>query len=277
MYHYNDRELFPQYEAENLIQQSEKFRKNRQSEEAIRASEAAVTLLKQNNPGSEYYALDELGMAFMDAGKMEGAIPCFREATEVISNRFYPNHPSMISALDHWCKACIMAGDLELAEQICQRSLSIKQASHHPQDIHVLETMRVLADIQRQQGKYQEAEALLKKAVAIVQQSTMGPVEEFLYELGLVYLDQDRKEDAESVLFEALTIFAGRLGKHRRFAMCVEAYAEAVKRFGLREDSWRLLAKANLMMLNSTRNTSIENMPGALYFEDGLYPTTILH
>ncbi len=275
--HYNEREVLPLFEAENLLNDSAIFRKQNRHEDAIRASEAAVVLLRQNIPGFEFDALDELGMAFMQAGKMEAAIPCFREATEIVTRQFYPNHPRMVNALDHWCQACIAAGDFELAEQICQRSLSIKQSSQHPMDTHTLETMRVLGEIQRKLHKFNEAEGVLKKALAATQQSTIGPSEEFLLELGLVYLDQDRKEDAESVLFDALTIFAGRLGKHRRFAMCVQAYAEAVERFGMREDSIRLRSMANKMMAQSTLNTSVENKPGMLFFERGLYPTTILH
>jgi tetratricopeptide (TPR) repeat protein len=270
--------LNQQYLADDLAHRARIMRAHGDQEAAIELYQQALHIRERALPGTEYDVYDELGQTLFETGDFEDAIECFRSAAEIVGRQFYKEHPLVTHILDHWAEALINSDHLEEAELLIKQSLDIKQKSILLTDSDTLETMRMLAEVERKLGNFDEAEKILKKAIAIVEPTTIGPTEEFIYELALVHLAQGRLEEAADELKKALNIFASRAGKNRRYAVCLYTYASVLGQQG-HTDEAELLSKDATAILADTAGSPErpENQANLPLFESGLYPVTILH
>jgi tetratricopeptide (TPR) repeat protein len=246
---------------------------------AARLCEEALALRREHLPGSEYISLKELGNVYFVLGRDEDAAICYRQAADMVARQFYPEHPALIPIIDDWARWALERGNLVEAERLCQHSLQLKQKAILPNDIHTVETMRTLGEVLRRLEKYKEAESILKQGLKHVEDSTIGPVEEFYLELALVYQDQGLYETAEGYFRAALPIFARRAGKNARFAMALKYYATLLRQTHRGLEARRLDEEADAI-LNSIppREKRIQNnSPQQTWMAEGLYACTILH
>jgi tetratricopeptide (TPR) repeat protein len=242
--------------------------------------EQALAIRQENAPGTEFNCLDELGKTYMLQHDFDRAIDTFQRAIELIQRDYYDEHPLIAPILDDWAFCCIQQGQLTKAESLCQHSLAIKQKSLLPQDVKTLETMRTLAEIHRRLERYPEAEKLLMQALKIVEPATIAPVEEFYYELALLYQDQAKYDEAERYFRLALPIFANRGGKRARFATGLKSFASLLRATDRGREAERLDYQASEILEELRSQPPIphsQNVPGSVFFDGGLYPCTIVH
>jgi tetratricopeptide (TPR) repeat protein len=270
--------LNQQYLADDLAHRARLMRAHGDQNAAIELYQQALHIREKALPGTEYDVYDELGQTLFETGDYDDAIECFRSAAEIVGRQFYKEHPLVTHILDHWAEALINSDHLEEAESLIKRSLDIKQKSILLTDADTLETMRMLSEVERKLGNFEEAEKILKKAIAIVEPTTIGPTEEFIYELALVYLAQGRLEDAATELKKALSIFACRAGKNRRYAVCLNTYANVLGLQGHTDEAELLIKDATAILANTEGSPELpENQAHLPHYESGLYPVTILH
>jgi tetratricopeptide (TPR) repeat protein len=277
---HRDEHLDKVYVASHLEQRARRHRAAGSLKIAADLLEQARALREENAPGTEFTVLDELGKTYMLQHDFERAISSFQRASELIQRDYYDEHPLLIPVLDDWAYCCIQQGELTKAEALCQKSLAIKQKSLLPQDVKTLETMRSLAEIHRRLERYPQAEALLRQALKIVEPATIAPVEEFYYELALLYQDQGKYEESERYFRLALPIFANRGGKRARFATGLKSFASLLRATNRGREAERLDYQAMQILEELASRPPIphsQNVPGSLFFDGGLYPCTIVH
>jgi tetratricopeptide (TPR) repeat protein len=272
--------LDPVWAASNLERLALRLRHHGQAASAVEMYEQALKIRKIEIPGTEYGVLDELGKTYMSLNRFDEAATYFADAVALIGKDYYAQHPLLAPILEDWSYCSCQQNDLPQAEELCKRALEIRQKSMLPQDVHTLETMRSLAEIMRRQGKYTEAEALLKQALKYLETSTIGPEEEFLYELALLNQDQGKYAEAEQYFDQALHRFAQRAGKAARFATCLQSYAALLRATDRGAMADKLAQQAKAILDDNNRRIlshSSQNEPGSLLFTEGIYAASILH
>jgi tetratricopeptide (TPR) repeat protein len=246
---------------------------------AIDLLEEALRIRRTDIPGTEYDVLDELGKTYTLSDHLDKADKSFASAVALIERDFYADHPLLAPILEHWSSERLSSGDLEHAAELAQRALGIRLKSLLPQDVHTLESMRSLAEILRRLQRYPEAETLLRQAIKLLNDSTIGPVEEFNYELALLYEDQGRYQQAEELFGKALDLFVHRSGKSDRFATCLKSYATLLRATGRGARADQLDMKAQAIIYETTKQPlrqTEQNMPGRLLFTEDIYACSIL-
>jgi tetratricopeptide (TPR) repeat protein len=278
--HRNDERPDPVYVASDLERRARHQLDYGSPSLAVQLAEQARHLRHQQLPGTEYGTMDLVGQAYLAMGEYDKARCCFQSAVELIQKDYYAEHPNIAPILDHWALCCVEEGQLVHAEELSTRSLAIKQKSLLLQDVHTLETMRSLAEIKRRLEKYKEAEALLQQALKVVEPSTLGPVEEFYFELALLHQNQAHYTEAEEYYKKALPIFVHRAGKSARYATCLQSYASLLRETKRGAEAKKLDAEALAIVDETGRNRLAQldqNKPGIILFYEPLFPCTILH
>ncbi len=137
----------------------------------------------------------------------------------------------------------------DYAEAEKQWSAALKEAEGFgPQDTRLATSLNNLAVLYRAQGKYAEAESLLKRALAILEKA-LGPehprVATALNNLALVYKAQGRYTEAEPLQKRALAIFEKALGpEHPHVATSLENYAALLRKTGRSDEAAKMEARA---------------------------------
>ncbi|HEY9789282.1 MAG TPA: tetratricopeptide repeat protein [Candidatus Obscuribacterales bacterium] len=278
--HRHDEKPDPVYVASDLERRARQQLDYGSPSLALQLAEQALHLRREELPGTEYWTLDLVGLANLALAEYERARNAFSEAVELIQKDYYEDHPNIAPILDHWAFCCVEEGELIKAEELSKRSLAIKHKSLLLQDVQTVETMRSLAEIQRRLEKYKEAEALLQQALKVVEPSTIGPVEEFYYELALLNQDQAKYDEAEEYYKKALPIFVDRAGKSARYATCLQSYATLLRDTKRGAKAKKLDAEALGILAEISENRLAQldqNKPGSVLFYEPLFACTILH
>lgn len=151
--------------------------------------------------------LTHLSDVLAQSGRMDEARRLSREALAIQRRVLGPNHPDVAVAL------ATMAGrapDLAAAESLYRAARDIQRVALGPYDRAVALTDRDLAGILQARGKYDEAEAMLRESLAIVERDS-GP-DHASAAMGMVVLGdllrvyRNRPAEAESLYDRALGI-----------------------------------------------------------------------
>lgn len=269
--------LARQWEADDLCRKAHSLLASGLITEARESLQRALQI-RREIPGTEYGVVHDLARCAIALNDYPGAEELLDEAIAIAERRFYPDHAAVAPMLDAKCYCAINQNNWSDAEQLAKRSLQIKQRCELGTATDVVETMRTLAVIQMQLGKFAEAEALLKKGLTLTDESTIGPVEEFHWQLGRLYFKQNRLADSGMHFAKALTIMPIRAGKNHRFAYCLKDYAELLKRQGKQTEAEKLERDAAAILRTvQLANSPIQDWPAPLYFAEALYAPTILH
>ncbi|MBO0790394.1 MAG: tetratricopeptide repeat protein, partial [Ktedonobacteraceae bacterium] len=104
--------------------------------------------------------------------------------------------------------------DSEEAEHLFVQALRIREQQLGPTHAEVAETLNGLANLYRDQGKYEQAEPLYQRALDIrKQQGPTHPHTAFtLHDLANMYWDQGKYQQADPLYQQALAICEQRLG-----------------------------------------------------------------
>jgi tetratricopeptide (TPR) repeat protein len=266
-----------QWQADDLCKRGEALCRAGRAQDAIPLYEQALEL-RRKLPGTEYEVMLSLARVLIIGGEYVRARQLLAEAIAIVERRFYSEHADMAPLLDALAACAISEHNWSEAEQLVERSLKIKQRCELGTACDVIESMRTLAVVQIQLGKYDKAEELLKKGLTITDESTIGPSEEFHWQLGRLYVETNKPEEAQRHFAKALALFPLRAGKNHRYAFCLQDYAQFLRRKGEDAAAETLESDAKKVLESPVTNALPEqDLAKPLYFADGLYAATILH
>lgn len=116
------------------------------------------------------------------------------------------------------CSVAERSGLLSAAEQACGAALAIAEKHDYEHGL-ISDLLYRLGRLERQQGKFIEAEILTKRSLGIEEQSgEQGSVASRLIELSLSTAGQDRWQDGAQLLERASPMAGGLTGEERKTA-----------------------------------------------------------
>jgi tetratricopeptide (TPR) repeat protein len=227
--------------------------------------------------------LNEFGTIAFWRGHHLEAEKYYKQALETLELATYPQHPILAPVLDHLAHLYIAMDRFDQADEMAQRALSIRQASMLPNDSATVENLRMCAIIAIECGKLPEAEHLLEKAILILEPSTIGPFEEFIYLQASVFQLLGKNDEAEAAYKRALITFANRQGRPARYAACMTDYAKFLRQIGRVKDAEKLeqcipkLNEAYAMEEAIGTKELDRDLPDTDVYQCLVYPVTIFH
>ncbi len=227
--------------------------------------------------------LDERGTLSFWKGRHAEARAYYEEALLTMEKATYSAHPSLAPVLHHLAHLYIAMDRFPKAAELAHRALAIRQASLLMADSTTVENIRMCAIVEIELGNLIEAESLLKKAIAILEPSTIGPFEEFIYLLAEVYQLQGKNEDAEACYKRSLLTFATRHGRPARYGACMSDYAKFLRQLGRVKDAEKLepciprLLEATHMEEDTGTRELDHDLPNTDVYQTLMYPVTIFH
>ncbi len=224
--------------AEVLNYQAAQLERQGKYNEAIPLSKKALLLNKKqlgDNHPTTAINLNSLATLYTNQGRYTDVEPLYKEALAIIKKQLGDNHPTTATSLDNLATLYINQGRYTDAEPLYKEALEIrkkqirnnyfriisifdslpreKQLGDNYPDIAI--SLNNLAELYQSQGRYSEAEPLLKEALAI-DKKQLGDNDPAtaasLNNLAVFYIDQKRYIAAEPLLKEALAIDKKQLG-----------------------------------------------------------------
>lgn len=151
---------------------------------------------------------------FMDKGNESQAKGDFFEAKKqyeaalFAAEKLAENDQNLEKAMAALATLDARLGDLDAAEKLWKRLLSLKEKSGIRDNGEIAAIMMRLSAVNRQQGRYAEAESLAEKALNIAKTLRKEPCSEwvpFLNNLAVIYLDRQKFAAAETMAKSAIT------------------------------------------------------------------------
>lgn len=173
-------------------------------------------------------ALDNLGWALHLSGNNKEAEEALNKALSILEKAYYADHAALAPVASHLGHVHGALNNLEQAEAMFKRAMDINGKTLVGDHHCIMDSTHNLAEVQRKMGKHADAEALLKKAMKGVD-TPLGPIDEFLFDLALVYQDADKAGDADTTYKQAITALEQR-SKPYRLAECLESYAAFLRK-----------------------------------------------
>jgi tetratricopeptide (TPR) repeat protein len=194
----------------------------------------------------EAVRLHDLAVTRQAAGKLQEALPLCRQALAIMEHAIGPHHPDVANILNTWAGMYEELGESAEAERLAQRSVAMIEEVTGGTEMEVLQvqSLGMLAEIYRMQGRYAEAEPLYQQALAI-KKKVLGPehpdMAMTLNNLAVLYKSAGKYAKAEPLYRHALAIFEAALGPtHPKAITCRQNYAELLR------EKWRQAKAAAL-------------------------------
>ncbi|MBY0550818.1 MAG: tetratricopeptide repeat protein [Candidatus Obscuribacterales bacterium] len=271
---------------DHLIGIAKELRKGRQNVAAEGLMNEALVICKQlesEDAKHLYQILDELGTIAFWNGKHPEAEQYYKEALETAESATYASHSCVAPILDHLAHLYIAMDRFDSAGESARRALAVRRATVLKTDAATLESMRMCAIIEIELDHMDEAKALLREAIAILEPATIGPFEEFVYLMAQAYQMEGRNADAEGCYKQALLTFESRRGRPARHASCLQDYANFLRQQGRVKDAEKLepmLPRLNeAVVMEEAAGTSevYHDLPNTDIYQVLSYPVTIFH
>jgi len=145
------------------------------------------------------WILNDLGIALKERHDYRGAISLFREALK-IRERIYPeDHPDRIEGLSNLGYVLLLAGERQEARGYLQAAVDAQVRTLGPDHWRVAGVRQSLGELERQEGRLDQARELLEQSLAIFdkpKKNTDPRGAEILVSLGLVEESQGRLAEA---------------------------------------------------------------------------------
>jgi tetratricopeptide (TPR) repeat protein len=150
--------------ARTMWRLADALRERGQSEAAEPLARQALEMMTRyfgrQNPQTGQ-VLNSLGMILMEIGRRDEAEPMFVEATEILRNTVGPQNPLATLTLSNLAAAYRDRGDLAGAERIAREAFALRERSF---GVPLEESIGLLADVVRAQGRPEEADQLRRDA-----------------------------------------------------------------------------------------------------------------
>ena len=175
--------------------------------------------------GAYTHALGTYQLANGDFGAAEETL---KKALELTEKAYYAGHFALAPILDDLADLYLRQEKLADAESILVRQLDIVDKTCSGDHRLTFETMHKLAYVQRKLSKTAEAEKILLKALKTID-TPLGPIEEFRFDLALLYEETGKTAEAETNFKLAIGGFEQRRN-FRRMADALLAFAAFLKK-----------------------------------------------
>lgn len=223
------------------------FERCRYRESASKLREAAALFGEMDDPLNQALALQELGNAENAARNHDEAVRALEQALELwehlAANQRADNTWRLLNNL---AVALSDKGALDDAEGYCRRALHACQQQKGEEHPQTAVCSLNLADIHRQQCRYQEAEELLTSALDVLDRT--GD-ENFAYGvsvLAMLHDDRGHFKEAEDLYRRASELLASQVGEsHPEIARLLERHGSMLARSGRAEEGAAMLQKAS--------------------------------
>jgi len=142
-----------------------------QSFETSEEIRPTATNLSEDETVEAAVKLHEESIQVFEQGDPEQAVLLAREALRLMEQAVGPDHPDVANILNHLAGIYLDQGQHDQAEQLCRRAVEIlEQIEGIDDDIDrlLVQALGSLGNIMRHQGRYQEAEAPLLRALSLV-------------------------------------------------------------------------------------------------------------
>ncbi|MBY0460309.1 MAG: serine/threonine-protein kinase, partial [Gemmataceae bacterium] len=203
-----------------------------------RAKDARLAHLGPDHPDA-LRSMNQLALAYRDAGQFASALPLHEEVVTRSTNRRGRDHPDTLAALDGLATTLTLAGQPERAVALLDEALALSTARRGRRDPDTLTYMSHLAKAHQRAGRADQALTLYEEAC---QHSTASPNPDQTStmsarnDLAAAYLLAGKPDKAWPLYDLLLKSYTVQLGRdHPDTLACIHALAEAyigVRRWG---------------------------------------------
>jgi tetratricopeptide (TPR) repeat protein len=224
--------------------------------------------LRRTVPGrgdlSAAETLEDLSTLAYQRGGWRQAEVLEQQALAIFRRRLPAGHPRLIKSLGDLGRVYFQQGRFGEAEPLLKRAVAGLERAVPPDPLAIAEASNALAELYRAEGRYEVAEALFRRGLAFARKA--GDVEllpAILGNLAGVYRDQNRFEEVEPLLAEALALRERRAEEEpEALAGTYLNQADVYRLQGRYEDAEELAAKA----LAGSRRLDAEDPNRAWFF-----------
>ena len=203
-------------------------------------------------------AMDRLATVLCAKSQYKEAEQLLVDALAMMEKAYYADHYNNAPIAEHLADCLSAQGRYQDAEPLMKRAMDIYSKTLVGDHHEIFQATQKLAEIQCHLSKYPDAEALLKKAVKATD-TPLGPVEEILYDLAVVYQLQGKDADAETTYKQALSIFQQR-DKYHRLADCLDSYAGFLEKKDRKSEAEPLRKQAAMLRQEFLVNPAEKNI-----------------
>lgn len=234
------------YESEALLDQAIKAESKRQFSTAANLLDQAIKRREKalGEDVSVAQLMDRLGVVLTTLGKYDDAQKTLTNGLAMAEKGLYPAHGLLVPFLQHLAELYITQNKFAEAEPFAARALEISEKTLSGEHRTTLQNIHRLGMVQRKLDKQADAEKTLTKALKHID-SPLGPLEEFKYELAMLFQAQSKTAEAEKAYKEAIDGFEYR-SNLPRLAQCLTSYAEFLKANDRAGETDALLARAKV-------------------------------
>ena len=184
----------------------------------------------------------QLGETALLAGNTDAATTYFQKAASVLEATFYAGHALIAPVLEHIVNILMAQGKYAEAEPICQRAMEISDKTLSGEHRQTLGLTVKMATIQMKLGKWADAEKLLTKSSKNVD-SPLGPLEEYQYMLAQIQDEQGKPEEADKLYKSAIAALEQRKS-YATLVECLGKYAAFLKKQSRQKEVAEIEAQA---------------------------------
>ncbi len=193
-----------------LLSQGEKEDAIRQYRESLRLLRE---ILDEQHPDIAS-CKSNLATALSRNGDHNQAEILLHEVIDSKRSRLGDDHPQLANSLAILGRVCLRQGHLEAAEAHLESALAIQRDAFGAESLSVSKTLAGLADVLRERGQVERAAEVAEQSLAMKQRLGGNELTVSLSKgvLGSCRVVQERFEEAESLLLEALEVHDSTLG-----------------------------------------------------------------
>jgi tetratricopeptide (TPR) repeat protein len=189
-------------------------------------------------------SMNNLASAYMDARRLDKALPLLEQTLELHKARLGPEHPDTLCSMNNLALAYMHAGRIDKVLPLLEQTLELCKARLGPEHPHTLTSMNNLAEAYWAAGRLDKALPLLEQTLEL-RKTRIGPEHPDtltnMNSLASAYQAAGRLDEALPLFEQAATGMAKRGFRHQYAALIVQktinAY-EAARQLD-RAEAWR--------------------------------------
>jgi tetratricopeptide (TPR) repeat protein len=253
--------LMTLFEADKAKIKAQHFERHGRYDEAESHYRRSLELTKKalgDNDPEVAKTMDALARVLARKSQFKEAETLLREALALMEKAYYADHYNNAPIAEHLADCLSAQGRYEDAEPLMKRAMDIYAKTLVGDHHEIVRATQKLAEIQCHLNKYPDAETLLKKASKTAD-TPLGPIEEILYDLAVVYQLQAKDAEAETTYKQAIHIFQQR-DKYHRLADCLDSYAGFLEKKDRKSDAEPLRKEAQMLRQEFLANPAEKNI-----------------
>jgi serine/threonine protein kinase/lipopolysaccharide biosynthesis regulator YciM len=193
------------------------FRAVGQAERAILHLQRSLELARKLGPDhrTTLVAMNNLALAYLDADKLDQAVPLFEETLRLRQAKLRPDDRATLGTMNNLALAYRAAGKFDQALPLFEKTLTLMKATLSSDDPFRQTAMANLADCYREAGKLDQALELSEETLKL-RKATRGidhpQTLQSMYNLALVYRDAGKLDQALELNERTRKLRLARLG-----------------------------------------------------------------